>query len=238
MKIEYIVIAKTIPEISKKDGREYSCTIGYSLELGFIRVYPVPLTGFKRWHKYIIDVERNSRDTRKESWKLSSMTRTDNFIGLEKEIICIGKVNKYYIISMFQKIVSPSISKLNEERKSIGVIKTNQLKPYWDVNKNFVNTTQYNLFEDVSCIETSIFTKDQYLKESRISFNDLDGSHDLQLNDWQYYEYQRKFGAKKDAFRYINNQIDNFILIGNMYQYRNIWLGLGVYEYQNNYLLI
>ncbi len=93
--------------------------------------------------------------------------------------------------------------------KSIGVIRTNILKPYWDVNKNFVNTTQYNLFEDVSCIETSIFTKDQYLKESRISFNDLDGSHDLQLNDWQYYEYQRKFGAKKDAFRYINNQIEN-----------------------------
>ena len=56
MKIEYIVIAKTIPEISKKDGREYSCTVGYSPELGFIRVYPVPLTGFKIWHKYIIDV--------------------------------------------------------------------------------------------------------------------------------------------------------------------------------------
>ena len=197
MKIEYIVVAKTIPEVSKRDGREYSCTVGYSPQLGFIRVYPVPLNGFKRWRKYIIDVEKNNRDTRNESWKLSSMTRTDNFIGIEKDIILIGKVNKENIISMFNTIISPSISKLNENRKSIGVIRTNILKPYWDVNKNFVNTTQYNLFEDVSCIETSIFTKDQYLKESRISFNDLDGSHDLQLNDWQYYEYQRKFGAKK-----------------------------------------
>jgi hypothetical protein len=233
MKIEYIVIAKTIPEISKKDGREYSCTVGYSPELGFIRVYPVPLIGFKRWYKYIIDVERNNRDTRKESWKLSSMTRTDNFIGLEKEIICIGKVNKDFIISMFQEIVSPSISKLNEERKSIGVIKTNQLKPYWDVNKNFVNTSQFNMFEDVQCIETSLYTKDQYLKESRISFNDLDGIHNLQLNDWQYYEFQRKFGAKKEAFRYISKDKDNYILIGNMYQHRNIWIGLGVHECKN-----
>lgn len=230
MKIEYIVIAKTIPEISKRDGREYSCTVGYSPQLGFIRVYPVPLNGFKRWHKYIIEVEKNNRDTRKESWKLSSMTRIDNFIGIEKDIILIGKVNKENIISMFHHIVSPSISRLNEDRKSIGVIKTNQLKPYWDVNKNFVNTAQYNLFEDVSCIETSVFTKDQYLKESRILFNDLDGSHDLQLNDWQYYEYQRKFGAKKDAFRYINSDKENYVLIGNMYQYRNIWLGLGVYD--------
>lgn len=230
MKIEYIVIAKTIPEISKRDGREYSCTVGYSPQLGFIRVYPVPLNGFKRWHKYIIEVEKNNRDTRKESWKLSSMTRIDNFIGIEKDIILIGKVNKENIISMFHHIESPSISKLNEDRKSIGVIKTNQLKPYWDVNKNFVNTAQYNLFEDVSCIETSVFTKDQYLKESRILFNDLDGSHDLQLNDWQYYEYQRKFGAKKDAFRYINSDKENYVLIGNMYQYRNIWLGLGVYD--------
>lgn len=230
MKIEYIVIAKTIPEVSKRDGREYSCTVGYSPQLGFIRVYPVPLNGFKRWHKYIIEVEKNNRDTRKESWKLSSMTRIDNFIGIEKDIILVGKVNKENIISMFHHIVSPSISRLNENRKSIGVIKTNRLKPYWDVNKNFVNTTQYNLFEDVSCIETSIFTKDQYLKESRILFNDLDGSHDLQLNDWQYYEYQRKFGAKKDAFRYINSDKENYVLIGNMYQYRNIWLGLGVYD--------
>lgn len=230
MKIEYIVIAKTIPEISKRDGREYSCTVGYSPQLGFIRVYPVPLNGFKRWHKYIIQVEKNNRDTRKESWKLSSMTRIDNFIGIEKDIILVGKVNKENIISMFHHIVSPSISRLNEDRKSIGVIKTNQLKPYWDVNKNFVNTAQYNLFEDVSCIETSVFTKDQYLKESRILFNDLDGSHDLQLNDWQYYEYQRKFGAKKDAFRYINSDKENYVLIGNMYQYRNIWLGLGVYD--------
>lgn len=230
MKIEYIVIAKTIPEISKRDGREYSCTVGYSPQLGFIRVYPVPLNGFKRWHKYIIEVEKNNRDTRKESWKLSSMTRIDNFIGIEKDIILVGKVNKENIISMFHHIESPSISRLNEDRKSIGVIKTNQLKPYWDVNKNFVNTAQYNLFEDVSCIETSVFTKDQYLKESRISFYDLDGSHDLQLNDWQYYEYQRKFGAKKDAFRYINSDKENYVLIGNMYQYRNIWLGLGVYD--------
>lgn len=164
------------------------------------------------------------------------MIRTDNFIGLEKEIICIGKVNKDYIISMFQKIVSPSISKLNEERKSIGVIKTNQLKPYWDVNKNFVNTSQFNMFEDVQCIETSLYTKDQYLKESRISFNDLDGVHNLQLNDWQYYEFQRKFGANKDAFRHISKDKDNYILIGNMYQHRNIWIGLGVHECKNQLL--
>ena len=164
------------------------------------------------------------------------MTRTDNFIGLEKEIICIGKVNKDFIISMFQKIVSPSISKLNEQRKSIGVIKTNQLKPYWDVNKNFVNTSQFNMFEDVQCIETSLYTKDQYLKESRISFNDLDGVHNLQLNDWQYYEFQRKFGANKDAFRHITKDKDNYILIGNMYQHRNIWIGLGVHECKNKSL--
>ena len=147
MKIEYIVIAKTIPEVSKRDGREYSCTVGYSPQLGFIRVYPVPLNGFKRRHKYIIEVEKNNRDTRNESWKLSSMTRTDNFIFIEKDIILIGKVNKENIISMFNTIISPSISKLNENRKSIGVIRTNILKPYWDVNKNFVNTTiRYFLF--------------------------------------------------------------------------------------------
>jgi hypothetical protein len=74
------------------------------------------------------------------------------------------------------------------------------------------------------------YTKDTKERESRIAFVDGDGKHDLQLNDWQYYEYQRKFGAKPDAFRYVNDQKGKLILMGNMFQYRSRWIALGVFN--------
>lgn len=229
-KIEYIPIVKTIPEISKNDGGVYTCSIGYSPQIGFIRVYPLPLYGMKRWGIYEIEVERNKRDSRAESWKLSSYTRHENFIGFEKDAIYKGDCNKSNLLKLMQLNASPSISKLNKDRKSIGFIESSHINAYWESNNRYINSTQIGMFNDVEIADFCKYTKETRQKESRITFVDGDGKHNVQLNDWQYYEYQRKFGANVDAFRHVNTASSKIIVIGNMFQYRSVWLALGVFN--------
>ena len=230
------MLVKTIPEVSKRDGGIYTCSIGWSDELGFIRVYPLPLTGMTRWGTYEIEVEKNKRDSRAESWKLASYTRYENFVGFEKDVVFVGMANKAEIIAKMTANIAPSISRLNDERKSIGFIHPDALNAHWEENSRFVNTRQIGLFEDVELADFCKYTKESKERESRIVFTDGDGKHDLQLNDWQYYEYQRKFGAKADAFRYVNNRKAKLLMLGNMFQYRNKWIALGVFEPKNTFI--
>lgn len=236
-RIEYTLIVKTVPEISKRDGGVFTCSIGYSPQLGFIRLYPLPMHGMKRWGKYELEVEKNKRDSRAESWKLASYTRYEQFVGFEKDVIYKGQDDKESIIAKMQALAAPSIGRLNEQRKSIGFVLSSAVKPYWQTNERFINTKQIGLFEDVEISDFCKYTKETKERESRITFIDGDGKHDLQLNDWQYYEYQRRFGATDEAFRFINKSEANILVLGNMYSHRNVWLALGVHKAINQGLL-
>lgn len=233
MKITYTVIAKSIPEYSKRDGCLFTCTLGYCHESkSLIRVYPIPLIGMKKWETYFIDVERNKRDTREESWKLSSYARYENWIGLDKDVFNVGKVdrNKGIRLLLSTKQVYPSMSILNKQKKSIGIIPINNYNLYWDVNNRFINTNQVGMFEDVDIADFTKYTKETKTVEARISFVGNDGQHDLQFNDWGTTEWYRKFGTQypiNDAFRNLKNK--NYALIGNMHNYRNTWITLDLY---------
>ena len=232
--IKYTLLAKSVPEYDKRDGKLYTCSIGFCPSMGLIRVYPLPIVGMKKWHTYQIQVEKNKRDSRQASWKLSSYSRHENWVGFSKDCILIGVANKNAIIKYLHSQVSPSIGQLNETRQSIGVIKTNVLNPYWEVNKRFINTSQIGMFDDVEIADFTKFTKEQRQKEARVRFVDGDGNHDLQLNEWQYYEYQRRHGASSKAFRYLDHNATNLLLLGNMLRYQSSWMALGVFKYQNS----
>jgi len=85
------------------------------------------------------------------------------------------------------------------------------------------------LFEDVEIADFAKYMKATKEKECRLCFADADGKHDLMLNDWQFYEYQRKFGATREAFRHFNNG-KSLVMLGNMFQYRSTWIALGCYR--------
>jgi hypothetical protein len=232
-KIEYTLLAKSIPEFDKRDGKLYTCSLGYSPQLGLIRIYPLPVKGMVKWGIYEVEVEKNKRDSRRESWKLSSYARHENWVNFDKDFKFLGKANNTYktkITKLLQSIIYPSISELNKDRKSIGVLLVDKINPHWDKNDRYINTCQVGMFDDVDLADFTKYTKETKEKQARVIFRDGDGSHNLQLNEWQYTEYQRKFGATKDAFRFINTTGKNLILIGNMLQYQNSWMVLGVFK--------
>lgn len=229
-KIQYTLLCKSVPEFDKRDGKLYTCSLGYCPEFGLVRVYPLPIVGMKKWHTYEIEVEKNKRDSRQESWKLSSYTRNENWIGFANDCKLVGMVDKKKMIDYLLRNVSNSISELNEKRKSIGVVLSQTINPFWESNDRFINTLQVGMFDDVELADFTKYTKEQREKEARVIFKDGDGAHNLQLNEWQFFEFQRKFGATKDAFRFIKPEKPQLLLMGNMLQYQNNWMVLSIFE--------
>jgi len=181
-----------------------------------------------KWDVYEIEVERNKYDTRSESWKLSSYARKENWVGLDKDVKPLYKADPKDTINLITQFKCVSIKQLNNLKKSIGLIQLLEHRIYWKPNNRFLETKEYGLFGDVEIADFTKYTKETKNKEARIFFRDKDGEHDIQYNEWQVYEYQRKFKASDEAFRFIKSS--NLLLVGNMHNYRNTWIGLGMFK--------
>ena len=175
IKIKYVVLAKSIPEFNKRDGFCYTCSLGYSPELGLIRVYPLPVIAMHKWDIYEIHIEKNKYDSRTESWKLSSYARKENWIGLSKDVTYLGKAKPNKIIPLIANLKNDSIKNLNINKFSIGLIHLKDYRLYWDLNNRYINDKQYGLFEDVELADFTKYTKETKGKEARIYFRDKDG---------------------------------------------------------------
>lgn len=229
-KIKYILITKTVPEWSKRDNTLYTCSIGISPELGLIRLYPLPPTGMSKYGIYQLEVQKNKRDTRDGSWQITSYSRKEEWTNFGNDVKYLGQSNENYVGEYLMNHVYNSVSELNKLRKSIGVINVIGFKAWWDTNKTFISSQQIGLFEDVELGWHTSYTKDTKEKDLRIKYVDADGEHNTQFNEWHYYEGQRQFGAKPELLEPLNNKKRNLLLIGNMLQFQNTWIGLGKFK--------
>lgn len=238
--IDYTLLIQTVPEVSKKDGSVYTCTVGYSPQKGWIRVYPMPYNkGLKRWNTYRINVEKNKQDSRAESWKLSSYSRHEQWKNFNQDVELVGSIreaDRKYMKALMLNNTMQAISQLNKDRRSIGFLYVQKAHAYWDVNENYVNPHQLLLFQDIQ-EDYDPYTKQDKQFHSRIKFMDQDGTHNLMLNNWQYYMAQINFGHKPEAFRYINND-PQILMLGNMFSYRNTWIVLESFRQPNNPLTL
>ena len=235
--ISYCVLAKSIPEYSKRDGTIFTCSVGYSQQKGLIRIYPLPIKSMNKWEIWQIPIEKNKQDSRNESWKLASYSRKEDFIGLDRDAKKIGFDINRISLECLKKYSYPSISFMNEKRLSVGFIKLNEYNLYWDDNERHIDTKQIGLFEDVEIASFTSYTKETKQKKAMIKFKDADGFHNIQYNNWGIYEYQRKFKADSGAFRFVNGKGVKYILLGNMNGHRNIWIGLEIFKLNYQYKL-
>ena len=241
-KIRFTLITKTVPEWSKRDKTLYTCSIGISPELGLIRLYPLPPTGMEKYGVYELEVQKNKRDCRSESWKITSYARHEEWTNFTDDIKYIGKSDEYNVGEYLKKYVSKSISDLNKNKKSIGVLCVDEFRADWDINNSFIDNSQIGLFadvgEDVELAWHVDYTKNSKEKDLRIVFRDEDGLHNLQYNEWHYYEGQRLYGAKQNLLDPLNNKNRKLLLIGNMLQFQNNWMGLGKFIFNNQLTLL
>lgn len=222
---DFVFLGTTVPE-QMKDTRVVRCSAGYSLELrSLLRLYPIsPFGAVHRWDRYRVELERNPKDNRIESWKLAG-DRSDPD-ALTDALVANGKRGtvKTTRLEDIDRFLVPSIAYLNDRRLSLGVI-TPILHGF---------SFEYDQAADAAAaqlpgMETPApeWGRHSFPKRPRIQFSDEAGAHDLSLNEHGAYEWMRKGGDPAQVFRNLRfgeSDRDCRLLVGNLCNQRTAWV--------------
>jgi hypothetical protein len=206
---DFVMLGRTAPVDSKKYGKSV-CSAGYSKELGqFIRVYPLPPNSkIKKWSLCKIPLTRSGHDNRHESWRLNNNGTID-----ESVVEVIGSVNKQTEFDCLGKY-STTIGTLNDQRKSLGIIRLDDYVCHYDKLSQDEERQQ-----DIFWANLNI--PNQF--RPRIRFD----NHDLQLLDWGCREYLRKNPNEPerlwDALLLKRRDYEHLAFVGNMNAHRTSW---------------
>lgn len=226
------MLGKTVPE-PNSDGRVFVCSAGLSREMGsLLRIYPLARRQApERWTINRVPLERNPRDSRRESWKLAG----DRSVGAHEQINnsfhCVGKVSPGQRTAFLSRCVVPSIAVANERRLSLAVIHPVGVPHLgFDYNQNSPEAPELRLFDDEYYPSVPSAGAKRFTYCPRLEFWDEVGPHSLTLRDWGCFEFMRKHGDGRrhelaDALR-----LDAFcsLLVGNQNHRRTGWLVISV----------
>lgn len=229
---DFVMLGKTIPEPSS-DGRVFVCSAGVSHELRrLVRIYPLCRgEAPPRWSVCTVNVERNPRDARDESFRLQG----DRSKGAHEQInktafaitATIARENRGRLLDPYK---ADSIDELNARRASLGFIEPlGEPSLTFEFRENAPDSPQLSLFA-TSDDEAQKFGARRFAYQPYLSFRDLHGWHRLQLRDWGAYEFMRKHGdERRDELREACRLRDKpCLLVGNMNHQRTAWLVISV----------
>ena len=189
---DVIILGRGVPE-QISEGRITVCVAGYSPSQGFIRLYPTRIDSPLRvWSVVSVEVERNNKDTRAESWKFPD-SRT-GWQSINQHICVKGEYPREARLSLLDSIKSGCVAEINNARVSLGVIRPVIKRRYLAQNERHTEAYQ-PLFEIMEHAE--VLTKRDYVAEPRLSYVCGDTcqtkhGHDMQLLDWGCYQWMRK----------------------------------------------
>lgn len=219
-----------------KDFRETVCTAGYSNRLGFIRIYPTKTTSpLARWNVVNVEVDRDSRDTRNESWKVVGSKR--EWDVLNKKIKVIGVLTQKEREAVIVNHLNGCVLDINDERRSLGIIKPTIEQCYFGIRKGYTTAVQPTLMDSIAK-RLPIKTKRNFPLIPKIVYRCSNcravHSHDQQVIDWGFYEWLRKYPNRKDkvweAAKIVNSKSDIYFLVGNQMIHRNSFMIISVFS--------
>ena len=227
---DFTMLGTTVPEPTS-DGRVFVCSAGVSPEAGgLIRIYPLSRRSVpKRWHTYHVPVERNPKDSRKESWKVQGDRTSENH----------ERINAVFCENVHDPIVKPtrrrdllseyivgSIAEANAKKISLAILQPEIRALEFDHNPESPDSPLLTLFDTGPRPESGA-KRFPYIP--RLSFKDEAGSHRLMVRDWGCFEWMRKYpGRHTELASCLNLNEDSSLLVGNFNRHRNSWLIISV----------
>lgn len=224
---DFTMLGTTVPEPTKSDGRVFVCSAGVSPELGLIRIYPLARRNIpKRWHTYRVPLERNPKDSRKESWQV----RGDRSQGAHERINMmfeeVGEMKRTQRRPTLDKYVVESIHEANSRKLSLAILQPKIGELDFDFNPESPDSPMLKLF-DVVQEERQGAKRFPYIP--RLHFRDEAGPHHLMIRDWGCFEWMRKYPSRyKELPNCLNLNDDSSLLIGNFNQHRTSWLIISI----------
>ncbi len=188
---DLIILGRAVPEVLK-DGRITVCLGGFSPSRGFIRLYPTRLQmPIRQWDIVRVEVERNSRDTRDESWKI--VGSASYWEQLYQRVEKVGRVESpYERRKIAQSNASTCVEVINQAHKSLGIIHPREVKKaYFSTNSQYGKPEQ-QLLDMFEADERAWATvKRDFPKEPRLRYTCSEcktarGFHDQLVVEWGF----------------------------------------------------
>jgi len=225
------MLGKTVPE-PNSDGRIFVCSAGVSAELSsLMRIYPLARRHApERWTINSVQLERNPKDNRRESWKLAGDRRVGMHESINLTFHQVGTVKERERTQLLSRYVVPSIAVANERRMSLAVIHPRETPRLRFVfNPGSPVAPRLALFEDQLIARE---TERRFAYTPRLDFWDEQGFHALMLRDWGCFEFLRKYGDERrdELAGALHLNARSSLLIGNMNHHRNAWLIVSVVQ--------
>lgn len=226
---DFVMLGKTVPEPSS-DGRIFVCSAGVSPQLKqLLRIYPLARHGAPaRWSVNTVQLERNPKDSRPESWKLAG----DRTPGAHEHINdAFTAVRSEYPRASRAGLLRPytvgSIKEANAKRLSLAVIHPDRLDLDFDNNPDSPDSPQLALF-DSGKPEPQGAKRFAYIP--RLHFCDEERENHLMLRDWGCFEWMRKEGDRRrhDLVGNLHLTPSSSLLVGNFNRHRTSWLVISV----------
>ncbi|RLI99113.1 MAG: hypothetical protein DRP00_00095 [Candidatus Aenigmatarchaeota archaeon] len=218
---DLIILGRGCPE-RIRNGRVTVCTAGYSPTHGFIRIYPTKMDmPLERWSIVRVPVERNPRDTRRESWKIVG-SKTE-WGKLHKKVEVVGELEPKKRLNLIANLVDDCVEDIRKAKRSLGIVKPIIKKCYFSEREDYDASTQLTLLG-----YPVVKTKNQFPVTPRIRYKCSNckskSHHDQQVLEWGFYEWIRKCPDKKDQVwenaRIFSKRHKIFFFVGSLFQHR------------------
>lgn len=226
---DFVMLGKTVPE-PNTDGRIFVCSAGISPQLKqLIRIYPLARNGAPaRWSVNRVELERNPKDSRPESWKVAG----DRTPGAHEHINdAFQQTEKAYPERARAALLAPytvaSIKEANARRLSLVILKPDAMDLYFEHNPESPDSPQLALF-DSGKPEPQGAKRFAYIPRLCIK---ADGQENrLMLRDWGCFEWMRKYGdsRRSELPQALHLTPSSSLLVGNFNQHRTSWLVISV----------
>lgn len=222
---DVIMLARTVPEPSKKYGVRV-CSVAYSPELRkLIRIYPLmPYERLKQRYVYRFQLERNDKDSRDESFKKITYTSTGRAVSKEE------------LEPIFEKLMTDDLTILNKKKVSLGILKAEAGTYFLGMKskKDIQDQNQLCLFEAPDLNDHKLKTGQDYQHIPYVTIPSMQSQKNIQLREWGIYKLlDKNDGCISDVYLSgIFNDNEVYFIVGNMNGCRSIWIVCSYYTYK------
>ena len=232
---DLVLLGRACPE-PLKDGRVTVCAAGWSETLGFVRIYPTRTDiPWHRWDVVQVEVERNERDTRRESWKI--VGSRGEWETLSRRVEVVGRVRSTEERrNLIGNLTDSCVQVLNEQKRSLGIIKPAEIfSTYFAANDDYGKLFQQGL-PGMTELD-SVQVKRDFPQEPRIRYRcpqcmTKRGYHDQQILEWGFFEWLRKYPEASERVwenaGFGNPKTDIYLFVGNQAAHRTSFLVISV----------
>ena len=182
-----------------------------------------------------LTVERNDRDTRKESWKIVGSKGEGESLADKIEVVrqVESRDERRNIIG---NLTDTCVNVINEAKRSLGIIKPAEIRrTYFKENSKYGQLMQMGLPGMTEL--GSVKVKSDFPDEPRITYRCPDclavaQKHDQQVLEWGFYEWFRKNPGNEaqvwENAGFGKPNTDIYLLVGNQMAHRTSFMVISV----------